>query len=86
MKKIELDLAKRQELIIAIKKIIGQLQAISVNLENNKVTDQMLIQILAVKGGANKVCKEIISEGILKDIQNYNHGELDRALEIIFKL
>lgn len=75
-----------KELNTAVKRIIGQLQSISLILTENKVTDQTFTQLLAVKGGASRICKEIISRGVLAHIDKYTMEELDQALNIIFKL
>ena len=86
MQVIPLDEKDRRELSISVKKIIGQLQSIGLIIENNKIDDQTFTQLLAVKGGASKICKEIISRGVLTQLDKYSSEELDRALEIIFKL
>jgi DNA-binding FrmR family transcriptional regulator len=74
------------ELTTSVNRIIGQLQNISLVISENKITDQTFTQLLAVKGGASKICKEIISRGVLKHIDQYSMEELDQALNIIFKL
>ncbi|GAB4144196.1 MAG: hypothetical protein OHK0017_02480 [Patescibacteria group bacterium] len=86
MRKINIQAEERERIVILLKKIIGQLQSISNLVENDKITDQTLVQLLAVKGGANNVCKEIISKGVLGNIQDYTVEELDQALSIIMKL
>jgi len=86
MRVIPLDEKDRRELSISVKKIIGQLQSIGLIIENNKIDDQTFTQLLAVKGGASNICKEIISRGVLTQLDKYSSEELDRALEIIFKL
>jgi|GEM_PF-5616016 len=75
-----------KELVIAVKKVIGQLQSVLLTISENKVTDQTFTQLLAVKGGASRVCKEIISRGVLQHINRYSKEELDQALNVIFKL
>jgi DNA-binding FrmR family transcriptional regulator len=86
MHKIKLTDQERHGLAMSIKKIIGQLQSISQVIENNQITEQTFTQLLAVKGGASKVCKDIIAKGVLTQIQEYSQEELDNALNIIFKL
>jgi len=85
-KNIKLSPEDRKKLSTAVKRIIGQLQAINLVIEENQVTDQTFTQLLAVKGGASRVCKDIISKGVLSNIKNYSLQELDQALDIIFKL
>lgn len=86
MHKIKLTNDDRKNLVMAIKKIIGQLQSISLVIENDKISEQTFTQLLAVKGGASKVCKDIIAKGVLSHLQEYSPEELDNALNIIFKL
>ena len=86
MHKIVLTKEERQALVMSIKKIIGQLQSISLIIDNDQITEQTFTQLLAVKGGASKVCKDIIAKGVLTQIREYSKDELDNALNIIFKL
>jgi DNA-binding FrmR family transcriptional regulator len=86
MHKIKLSNEDRKNLIMAIKKIVGQLQSISLVIENDQISEQTFTQLLAVKGGASKVCKDIIAKGVLTQLQEYSPEELDNALNIIFKL
>lgn len=85
-KPIKLDKTDREVLIIAMKKIIGQMNAIQTTIEKNEVTDLTFNQLLAIKGGTNRICKEIIAQGVIPNLKNYNQQEINRALEIIFKL
>jgi DNA-binding FrmR family transcriptional regulator len=75
-----------KQLVTAVRRIIGQLKSIETEIEKNNINDQTFTQLLAVKGGASKICKEIISRGVIDSIQNYSREELDKALDIIFKL
>lgn len=86
MKQIKLSSKDRKELSLSVKKIIGQLQNINSVLEEDNVTEQTFNQLLAVKGGTSKVCKEIIARGVLRQINKFSIQELDQALNIIFKL
>ncbi len=84
--KINLTKEQRQELLLSMKKIIGQMNAISTVIEANQVTDNTFNQILAVKGGATRICKEIISKGVLPNLKNYSDKQIDQALNVIFRL
>ncbi len=86
LKKIVLDEKDRKELTVSIKKIIGQLQSISTIIDNNNISDQTFTQLLAVKGGASRICKEIITKGVLSNIKSYSIEDLEKALNVIFKL
>lgn len=83
---IKLSQADRKAITVSISRIIGQMQSISQIVENDKVSEQTLTQLLAVKGGSSKICKDIISKGILSQIDKYSLADLDKALNIIFKL
>lgn len=83
---IKLSEEDRKHLEISIKKIIGQLQTLSSQVDGNMISDQTFIQLLAVKGGVSRVCKDIISRGVMANIKDYSPEELDKALDIIFKL
>jgi DNA-binding FrmR family transcriptional regulator len=85
-RKIDLSEESRRSLIVSVKKILGQLEAIKTVLENNQVEDQTFNQLLAVKGGATKICKEIIAKGVMPNLHKYSQEEIDNALEIIFRL
>jgi DNA-binding FrmR family transcriptional regulator len=86
MNQIKLPPEAKKEIATATKKVIGQLQSILLVIEEDRVNDSTFNQLLAVKGGASRICKEIISKGVLANIQSYTPQELDHALDIIFKL
>lgn len=86
MPEIQLSEKDIKDITISIKKIVGQLQSVSTVIGNNQVTGQTFTQLLAAKGGVSKVCKDIISKGVLNQIDKYSITELDAALNIIFKL
>jgi DNA-binding FrmR family transcriptional regulator len=86
MKTLIIQDEDRKQLSIAAKKIVGQMQSILNQIENGELTDQMLIQLLAVKGGASRMCKDLIAKGVVPQLKDYSEKEIDQALEIIFKL
>lgn len=86
MPEIQLSEKDIKDITISIKKIVGQLQSVSMVIENNQVTGQTFTQLLAAKGGVSRICKDIISKGVLSKIDKYSLSELDAALNIIFKL
>ncbi len=86
MQAIKLTKEDIKSINLNLKKVIGQLQSLHTVIEENSVTDQTFTQLLASKGGVSRVCKEIISRGVLKNIHKYSHEELSKALDIIFKL
>jgi len=84
--KIKLPAEERKQLATALKKIIGQMNAVLELVEKNEVTDSTFNQLLAVKGGITRVCKEIIAKGVLPNLRNYTDKQIDNALNIIFRL
>ncbi len=86
MPEIQLSQKDIKDITISIKKIVGQLQSVSMVIENNQVKGQTFTQLLAAKGGVSKICKDIISKGVLSQLDKYSLTELDEALNIIFKL
>jgi DNA-binding FrmR family transcriptional regulator len=86
MKSIALSDADTKHLITSIRRVVGQLKSVEKELEDSKVNDQTFTQLLAVKGGTSRICKEIISRGVVNNLQNYTRAEIDKALDIIFKL
>jgi DNA-binding FrmR family transcriptional regulator len=84
--KIKLTIEDRKELLLSMKKIIGQMNAVTTVIENNEVTDLTFNQLLAVKGGATRICKEIISKGVVPNFKNYSPQQIDQALNVIFRL
>ena len=86
MKKIDLSAQDINHILISIKKIVGQLNSIYNNIEQGNVNSQTFTQLLAVKGGASKICKDIISRGVLPVLDKYSKEEVNQALDVIFKL
>lgn len=86
MRNIKLNERDTKELVTGVRRIIGQLKSVEKDLEETKISIQTFNQLLAIKGGASKICKEIISRGVINRIQDYSKEEIDKALDIIFKL
>ena len=84
--KIVLTPNKKKELLMNAKKLYGQVASIIKVIDEERVSDATLVQLLAIKGSANKICKDIISFGVIPNIQNYSPKAIDAALGYIFKL
>jgi DNA-binding FrmR family transcriptional regulator len=85
MYKIKLSPEERKYIVNSLKKISGQIQSVIDIIEHDKTREQTLVQLRAIKGGANRVCKDIISLGVLKNISDYNFEDLNKALGVILK-
>jgi DNA-binding FrmR family transcriptional regulator len=86
MKNIKLSEKDRKHLTTSVRRVIGQLRNVEKELEEDTIGDHTFTQLLAVKGGTSKICKEIISRGVIENLQNYSRKEIDQALDVIFKL
>ena len=84
--KISLTPNKQKELLTSAKKLLGQVASIVKVIEEDRVSDATLVQLLAVKGSANRICKDIISFGVIPNINKYSPKAIDAALGYIFKL
>lgn len=86
MNKIKISETDRKTIAINLKKVLGQVNSIMEKVQNDNITDDILTQLLAVKGGASRCCKDIITKGIMPNINKYTQKELDGALSILFKI
>lgn len=86
MRTIKLTAKDTKDLVISLKKIIGQLQTLSQQIEYENINDQTFVQLLAAKGGISRICKDIISKGVLNKLTEYSPADLNKALDIIFKI
>lgn len=86
MRKIQLSEKDLEQLSRSLKKIRGQLDSIIKKVELGDVNEMTFAQLLAVKGGVSRVCKDIIVKGVVPHIQDYSPREIDGALNIIFKV
>jgi len=76
----------KEKITISINKIIGQLESIRSEVINNEACDESLNQILAIKGGVEKVGRELVAKGILDCLKDYSKEELDIIIKNLFKL
>ena len=78
---------KEKELIIRnINKIIGQLETIKEDVMAGNACDDSLVIILAIKGGLEKVGRELVGKGILNCLNDYSSDELELIIKNLFKL
>lgn len=86
MNKIDIKETERKAILNNLKKVQGQIKAIVDKVEANDINDGIFTQLLAIKGGASRACKDLISKGVLPNIKSYSAKELDQALSIILML
>lgn len=86
MAKLNLSEDQQKKIITSLKRISGQIKSIQNLVEDNNIDEGIFAQLLAVKGGASRVCKDIIMECVLGQIEKYSKAELEKAIEIILKL
>jgi DNA-binding FrmR family transcriptional regulator len=72
--------------ITAINKIIGQLETIKKDVQNDNSCDETLVQILAIKGGVASVGRNLVGKGILDCMGEYSREELELVIKNLFKL
>ena len=81
-----LDQADKDKFRLAINKIIGQLETLKKDIDNDNTCDESLTQILAVKGGVESVGRNLVGKGILDCMQDYTRDELELVIKNLFKL
>jgi DNA-binding FrmR family transcriptional regulator len=77
---------QKKKLTSAINRIIGQLETIKTEINNDDSCDESLVQIMAIKGGVEKVGREMVGNGILDCLGQYNREELEIIIKNLFKL
>jgi DNA-binding FrmR family transcriptional regulator len=83
---IKLKENDKKQIVTNIKKIIGQLQTILGDVDENHACDETLTQIMAVRGGVSRVGKDLIGLGILECMSKYTKEELKIAVEALYKM
>lgn len=76
----------KKKLIVGINRIIGQLETIKSDIVTDNACDETLTQIMAVKGGVEKIGRELVGKGILDCLQSYSRDELEIIIKNMFKL
>ena len=71
---------------ISINKIIGQLESLKKDIDNDNTCDESLTQILAIKGGVETVGRNLVGKGVLECLNNYSKSELELIIKNMFKL
>jgi DNA-binding FrmR family transcriptional regulator len=77
---------QKKKLSSAINRIIGQLETIKTEINNNDSCDESLVQIMAIKGGVEKLGREMVGNGILDCLDQYSRQELEIVIKNLFKL
>jgi DNA-binding FrmR family transcriptional regulator len=86
MQHIKLKPEDKKNTVMSLKRIIGQLQTIQNEIENDEACDQTLTQILAARGGLARVGKDLVGLGILSCLNKYSRAELEQAVVLLFKM
>jgi DNA-binding FrmR family transcriptional regulator len=81
-----LDTKDKEKSLIAINKVIGQLETIKKDITNDNACDDTLVQILAIRGGISALGRNLVGKGILDCINEYSRDELELVIKNIFKL
>jgi DNA-binding FrmR family transcriptional regulator len=78
--------SQKAKLALGINKLIGQLETIKSDILTDNACDDSLIQVLAVKGGVEKIGRELIGTGILDCLADYSKEELELIFKNLLKL
>lgn len=70
----------------SVNKIIGQLEAINRDIQNDNTCDETLTQILAIKGGVESLGRNMVGKGLLDCLQDYSKDELEIIVKNLFKI
>jgi DNA-binding FrmR family transcriptional regulator len=70
----------------SLSRIIGQIQNIKSEIDANDACNETFVQLLAARGGLNKLATELVSLGILDCIQHKSKKELQHLIQNIFKV
>jgi DNA-binding FrmR family transcriptional regulator len=78
------DLAKKK-MRISINRLIGQLNAIQRDVDNESICDESLIQLLAIKGGLNAVVKQIFDVGLTECLKDKDQKRMNEFVALMLK-
>jgi DNA-binding FrmR family transcriptional regulator len=80
------NLSQKAKLTASVNRIIGQLETIKSDINNDSSCDESLVQIMAIKGGVEKIGREMVGNGILDCLGNYSREELESVIKNLFKI
>jgi len=83
---IIIDDQERTKLVQSLSRIMGQLQNIKNEIDCNDACSETFTQLLAVRGGINKIATDLVGFGILDCMQNKSKTELQAMIQNIFKV
>lgn len=86
MKNFQIAVEDRKKIIQNINKIIGQLESIKREVEENEACEETFYLLLAAKGACNRVGKDMVNKGLLSCMSSYSQAELEKALDLLFKI
>jgi len=78
--------SEKNRTVIAISKIVGQLEAIKKDVMTDNACDETITQILAIRGGVSTIGQNLVGKGILDCLNNYSREEMELILKNMFKL
>ncbi len=86
MNQITLADKDKKTMITSLKRLNGQIQNIIKKIEGDQISDETFTQLLAIKGGTSRVCRDLIVKGVLANLKEYSQEDLEKAVDIILKL
>ena len=86
MNQITIQDKDKKTMITSLKRLTGQIQNIIKKIEEDKISNETFTQLLAIKGGTSRVCRDLIVKGVLVNLNEYSQEELEKAVDIILRL
>jgi DNA-binding FrmR family transcriptional regulator len=82
---IKIKEEEKTKLITQVNRIVGQLTAIKDEVIKDNVCDETLTQLLASRGGINKLATDLVGLGILDCLKGRKNDELTTAVQNLLK-
>lgn len=82
---LKLKKSEQDQLVKQINRIVGQLDKIREEILLNDACDETLLQVLAARGGTNKLITDLVAFGILDCLRGRKKAELSKAIGNLLK-
>lgn len=76
---------EQDQLVKQVNRIIGQLDKIREEVLLNNVSDETMLQILAARGGTNKLATDLVAFGLLNTLKKKKSVEVSKAVSNFLK-
>jgi DNA-binding FrmR family transcriptional regulator len=86
MQNFKLGEEDKKYLIASINRVVGVLNSIKGDVEQDHACDESLTQLMACRGAVSRIAQEMIARGVLQCMEEYSHEELEQVITKMFKL